>query len=87
MVRHREGDTVTQHSDGASPWNAIPNVSPQQKDAARHTIASLAADVDDAALLMRACGLIEDPLADRFIMMPNGHVKRGPNAKRIRPST
>lgn len=66
---------MTQHSDGASPWNLIPNVSPQQKDAARHTIASLAADVDDAILLMRACGLIEDPLAC------------GPNAKYVTPTT
>lgn len=66
---------MTQHSDGASPWNAIPNVSPQQKDAARHTIASLAADVDDAALLMRACGLIEDPLADRYLILQSGKRK------------
>lgn len=66
---------MTQHSDGASPWNAIPNVSPQQKDAARHTIASLAADVDDAALLMRACGLIEDPLADRYLILQTGKRK------------
>lgn len=63
---------MTQHSDGASPWNLIPNVSPQQKDAARHTVASLAADVDDAILLMRACGLIEDPLANRYLILPSG---------------
>ena len=63
---------MTQHSDGASPWNAIPNVSPQQKDAARHTIAGLAGDVDDAILLMRACGLIEDPLANRYLILRSG---------------
>lgn len=78
---------MTQHSDGASPWNLIPNVSPQQKDAARHTIAGLAADVDDAALLMRACGLIEDPLADRFHDTPVGTVNGGPNAKYVTPTT
>ena len=66
---------MTQHSYGATSWNVIPNVSPQQKDAARHTIASLAADVDDAALLMRACGLIEDPLADRYLILQSGQRK------------
>ena len=66
---------MTQLSDGASPWNSIPNVSPQQKDAARHTIASLAADVDDAVLLMRACGLIEDPLANRYLILQTGKRK------------
>lgn len=66
---------MTQHSYGATPWNVIPKVSPQQKDAARHTIASLAADVDDAALLMRACGLIEDPLADRYLILQSGQRK------------
>ncbi len=75
MVRRREGDTVTQHSDRASQWDLIANVSPQQKDAARHTVASLAADVDDAILLMRACGLIEDPLADRYLILPSGKRK------------
>ena len=59
----------------ASPWNPIPNVSPQQKDAARHAVASLAADVDDAVLLMRACGLIEDPLANRYLILQTGKRK------------
>jgi len=36
---------------------------------------------------MQACGLVHDPLADRFIFMPNGHVKRGPNAMRIGSQT
>ena len=75
MVLRREGNTVTQHSDGASQWDLIANISPQQKDAARHTVASLAADVDDAVLLMRACGLIKDPLANRYLILQSGKRK------------
>ena len=43
--------------------------------------------IADARLLMQACGLVHDPLADRFIVMPSGHVKRGPNAKRVGSQT
>ncbi len=74
---------MTQHSDGASPWNMLHPVSEDQAAAARVVIAGAALNTEDARLLMQACGLVHDPLADRFIVMPNGHVKRGPNAKRV----
>ena len=70
---------MTQHDDNASPWQMLHPISDEQADAARLVIAGAARDTEDARLLMQACGLVHDPLADRFIVMPNGHVKRGPN--------
>ena len=68
-----------------SLWDAQYPVTDDQADAARLVIAGAAQDTEDARLLMQACGLIHDPLADRFIILPSGHVKRGPNAKRVGP--
>lgn len=92
---------MTQHDDNASPWQLLHPVSDEQAAAARLVIAGAATHtpgtdastcacagcIADARLLMQACGLVHDPLADRFIVMPNGHVKRGPNAKRVGPNT
>ena len=78
---------MTQHDDNASPWQMLHPISDEQADAARLVIAGAAQDAEDARLLMQACGLVHDPLADRFIVMPNGHVKRGPNAMRAGSST
>ena len=78
---------MTQHDDNASPWQLLHPVSDEQTAAARLVIAGAALDTEDARLLMQACGLVHDPLADRFIVLPNGHVKREPNAKRVGAQT
>jgi len=76
---------MMQVNDSLSLWDAQYPVTDDQADAARLVIAGAAQDTEDARLLMQACGLIHDPLADRFIILPSGHVKRGPNAKRVGP--
>ena len=76
---------MMQVNDSLSLWDAQYPVTDEQADAARRVIAGAAQDTEDARLLMQACGLVHDPLADRFIVMPSGHVKRGPNAKRVGP--
>lgn len=73
---------MTQHDDNASPWQLLHPISDEQAAATRLVIAGTALDTEDARLLMQACGLVHDPLAERFIVLPNGHVKRGPNAMR-----
>lgn len=73
---------MTQHDDNASPWQLLHPISDDQAAAARLVIAGAAQNADDARLLMQACGLVHDPPAERFIILPNGHVKRGPNALR-----
>ena len=78
---------MTQHDDNASPWQLLHPISDEQATAARRVIAGAALDTEDARLLMQACGLVHDPQSDRFIVMPNGHVKRGPNAKRVGSQT
>ena len=76
---------MSQLDDVADLWLRQYPIPDDQADAARLVIAGAARDTEDARLLMQACGLIHDPLADRFIVMPSGHVKRGPNAKRVGP--
>ena len=76
---------MMQVDNSLSLWDAQYPVTDDQADAARLVIAGAAQDTEDARLLMQACGLIHDPLADRFIILPSGHVKRGPNAKRVGP--
>ena len=76
---------MMQVDNSLSLWDAQYPVTDDQANAARLVIAGAARDTEDARLLMQACGLIHDPLADRFIVMPSGHVKRGPNAKRVGP--
>lgn len=75
---------MAQTDDSLSPWDLLHPIDDDTADAARQVIAGAAHDTEDARLLMQACGLIDDPLADRFIILPNGHVKRGPNAIRVR---
>ena len=76
---------MMQVDNSLSLWDAQYPVTDDQADTARLVIAGAALDTEDARLLMQACGLIHDPLADRFIILPSGHVKRGPNAKRVGP--
>ena len=76
---------MSQLDDVANLWLRQYPIPDDQADAARLVIAGAALDTEDARLLMQACGLIHDPLTDRFIVMPSGHVKRGPNAKRVGP--
>ena len=76
---------MMQVDNSLSLWGAQYPVTDDQADTARLVIAGAALDTEDARLLMQACGLIHDPLADRFIVMPSGHVKHGPNAKRVGP--
>ena len=76
---------MSQLDDVADLWLRQYPIPDDQADAARLVIAGAARDTEDARLLMQACGLIHDPLADRFIILPSGHVKRGPNAKRVGP--
>lgn len=78
---------MMQVDNSLSLWDAQYPVTDEQANAARLVIAGAAQDTEDARLLMQACGLIHDPLADRFIVMPSGHVKRGPNAKRVGSQT
>lgn len=70
---------MAQTDESLSPWDLVPPISDDMAANARAVIAGAALDTEDARLLMQACGLVHDPLADRFIVMPNGHVKRGPN--------
>ena len=74
---------MAQTDESLSPWDLVYPISDDMAASARAVIAGAARDTEDARLLMQACGLVHDPLADRFIVMPNGHVKRGPNAMRI----
>ena len=78
---------MAQTDNSLSPWDLLHPISDDQAADARAVIAGAALDTEDARLLMQACGLVHDPLADRFIVLPNGHVKREPNAKRVGAQT
>ena len=92
---------MAQTDNSLSPWDLLHPIDDDTADAARHVIAGVASHtpgtdastctcagcIADARLLMQACGLVHDPLTERFIILPSGHVKRGPNAKRVGSQT
>lgn len=53
-------------TDPAQVWGHVPQITDDQAQHMRLVIAGRAIDVDDAALLLKAFGLIPDAMCDRW---------------------